>query len=257
MKDLQNLIIVVEDDFIIAQDLKEIIESEGFKVICESESVDNAIKIIKDLNPVLVVLDINLKAEKDGIEIGKFLLDYDKIPFIYVTSYSDTLTINRVKETRPYGYIKKPFNPVDIITNINIILNNFYHRNIDILRIDKDLNSLNDEIPFILRRIINYINTNINETIEIDQLVIQTRWEKPHFSRMFKKYLGITPYQYILNQKIEKSKSILKETNNQIFEIAYELGFNSHSNFTTRFKKITGYSPDDYRRIHNTRKWME
>ena len=47
MKDLQNLIIVVEDDFIIAQDLKEIIESEGFKVICESESVDNAIKIIQ------------------------------------------------------------------------------------------------------------------------------------------------------------------------------------------------------------------
>jgi AraC family transcriptional regulator len=73
---------------------------------------------------------------------------------------------------------------------------------------------------------------------------------------MFKKYLGITPYQYILEQKIEYSKTLLIETNNQIFDIAYELGFNNHSNFSVRFKKITGYTPGDFRKIHNTKKWL-
>ena len=245
MKSNNPLIIVVEDDYLIALDLKEILESEGYSVITEFNSVEHVIELIKNLNPVLVILDVNLKLDKDGVYIGNFLLQHDKVPFIYVTSYSDKITINRIKETRPFGFIKKPFNPIDIITNVNIVLNNYYHRNIDVLRTEHGDTELKDENPFIIKKIIQYINSHISETIEIEDLVKLTRWEKHHFS-----------YQYILEQKIEYSKTLLIETNNQIFDIAYELGFNSHSNFSVRFKKITGYTPEDFRKINNTKKWL-
>jgi AraC-like DNA-binding protein len=253
MNSSKPLIIVVEDDYLIALDLKEILESEGYSVISEINSIEHAIELIKKLNPVLVIIDVNLKMDKDGIYIGNFLLELDKIPYIYVTSYSDTLTINRIKETRPFGFIKKPFNPIDIITNVNIVLNNYKHNKIDVVRNNKK-EEITDESPFIIKKTIQYINSHIYETIEIEQLVSLTRWKKHHFSRMFIKYIGVTPYQYILNQKIELSKSLLIETNNQIVDIAYELGFNNHSNFSTRFKKITGKSPEDFRKINNIKK---
>ena len=256
MKDNKPLIFVVEDENIIALDLKEILEKEDFSVIAEVNSVEHVLELIKELNPVLVILDVNLKMDKDGIDIGNFLLDYDKIPYLYVTSYSDSITVNRIKATRPFGFIKKPFNEIDIITNVNIVINNYHYRNVDVNRKEKTDEIIKDEIPFIIKKTIQYINCHINQTIEIDELVKLTRWEKHHFSRMFNKYVGMTPYQYILNQKIDYSKSLLIETNNQIIDIAFELGFNSHSNFSIRFKKISGYTPEDYRKIHNVKKWL-
>ena len=256
MKDNKPLIFVVEDENIIALDLKEILEKEDFSVITEFNSVEHVIELIKELNPVLVILDVNLKMDKDGIDIGNFLLDYEKIPYLFVTSYSDSITVNRIKATRPFGFIKKPFNEIDNITNVNIVINNYHYRNVDVNRKEKTDEIIKDEIPFIIKKTIQYINCHINETIEIDELVKLTRWEKHHFSRMFNKYVGMTPYQYILNQKIDYSKSLLIETNKQIIDIAFELGFNSHSNFSIRFKKISGYTPEDYRKIHNVKKWL-
>jgi AraC-like DNA-binding protein len=256
MKITKPLIIVVEDEYFIALDLKDILEKEGFSVITEINSVEHAIELIKELNPGLVILDVNLKMKKDGIDLGIFLLEYDKIPYLYLTSYSDSITMNRIKATRPFGFIKKPYNEIDIITNVNIIINNYYYRNIDITRNNKKVEIINDEAPFIIKKTIQYINRHVNEPIEIDELVKLTKWEKHHFSRMFNKYVGLTPYQYILNRKIDYSKSLLIETNNQIIDIAFGLGFNSHTNFSVRFKKITGYTPENFRKIQNVKKWL-
>jgi AraC-like DNA-binding protein len=256
MKVNKPLIIVVEDEYVIAQDLKEILESEGYCVIIEFNSVEHVIELIKELNPVLVILDVNLKMDKDGIDIGVFLLDYDKIPYLYLTSYSDSITVNRIKATRPFGFINKPYNEIDIITNVNIVINNYQHRNVDVNRKEKTDEIIKDETPFIIKKTIEYINSHIHEAIEIDELRKLTKWEKHHFSRMFNQYVGMTPYQYILNQKIDYSKSLLIETNNQIVDIAFELGFNSHSNFSTRFKKISGYTPEEFRKINNVKKWL-
>lgn len=250
------LIIVIEDESIIAQDIKEILENEGFQVLIDINSIEHAIELIKELKPVLIILDINLKMDKDGTYIGNFLLEYDKVPYVYISSYSDSRTVDRIKTTRPYGYINKPYRDVDIITNVNIIINNFNYRRVDITRRVKEDEIVKDEIPFIIKKSISYVNDNIYGKIEISELAIQTKWDIFHFSRMFKKYVGLTPYQYILNRKIEISKSILIDTNKQIIDIAFELGFDNHSNFTTRFKKFTGYSPDSFRKINRVKKWL-
>lgn len=241
------LILIVEDELIIALDIKEILEGEGYKAIIDVVTVTDAIEVIEKQNPSLVLIDINLKQEKDGVYLGAYLLKKDSIPFIYISSYSDNTTLERVSETRPYGYIVKPFKPEDVKSTVSIVLNNYIYRNIDVVRQDKEINN---DVPFILKQTVKYINDNINEKINISDLAKQTRWESQHFNRLFAQYIGVTPYKYILSKKIEKSKTLLIETSLPILQISFDLGFKSHSNFCSVFKKYTGKTPDNFRKSY-------
>jgi AraC-like DNA-binding protein/CheY-like chemotaxis protein len=241
------LILIVEDELIIALDIKEILNEEGYDAIINIVNVDDAITAVESLNPSLVLIDINLKQDKDGVDLGTYLLQKDKVPFIYLTSYSDKTTLERVSETRPYGYIVKPFKPADLKTTVAIVLNNFKHRNIDVIRQDKEINN---DIPFILKQSIKYINENITEKIKISELAQQTRWESQHYNRLFTQYIGTTPYKYIIDKKIEKAKTLLVETTIPIVQVSFDLGFKSHSNFCANFKKATGKTAENYRKWH-------
>jgi YesN/AraC family two-component response regulator len=245
---MKPLILIVEDELIIALHIKEILKEEGFDAIINVDNVNDAITTIENLNPSLVLIDISLRQDKDGVHLGAFLLERDKIPFIYITSYSDKSTLERVRETRPYGYIVKPFKPTDLKSTVDIVLHNFKHRNIDVLRQDKEISN---DIPFILKQSLKYINDNINEKIKISDLANQTRWESQHFNRLFTQYIGSTPYKYIMDKKIEKAKTLLIETKIPIVQLSFDLGFKSHSNFCSIFKKATGKTPENFR------KWYE
>ncbi len=243
---MKQIILVVEDELLIAFDLKEILEEEGFNAIINIVTVAQAIDLIESEKPVLVLIDINLKNNDDGVSLGHYLLKKDTIPYLYITSHSDKVTLDRVKETRPYGFIVKPFKPIDVKTTVSIILNNYQHKNVDPMRLTEPLKN---DIPFRIREIINYINKNIFEKIEIDDLVALTEWKKHHFIRMFTNYLKITPYQYILKVKIEKAKLIISETNQPLTEISQDLGFQSYSNFCIAFKKLNGdENPESFRK---------
>jgi len=242
------IILIVEDELIIALDIKEILIEEGYESVLNVATVEDAIKTIENNTVALVLIDINLKQDKDGVDLGTYLLEKDRIPFIYVTSYSDKTTLERVSETRPHGFLVKPFKPIDLKTTISIVLNNFIHRNIDVLRQDKEIKT---DIPFILKQSIRYIDENISKKIKISDLAKQTRWESQHFNRLFTQYVGITPYKYIVSKKVDKAKTMLAETTIPITQISFELGFKSHSNFCSIFKKATGKTPENYR------KWYE
>lgn len=239
------LVLIVEDELIIALDIKEILNEEGYEALINIVDVDSAIAAIEEKKPALVLVDINLKSDKDGISLGTYLLERDQIPFIYITSYSDKTTLDKASETRPYGYIVKPFKPADIKAAVSMALNNYKHRNIDVAR---HQDTVETDIPFILKQVISYINNNITEKITVSDLAKQTRWESQHFNRMFSKYVGVTPYKYILDRKIEKAKTLLTETNIPITEVSFELGIKSHSNFCNVFKKATGKTPEAYRK---------
>lgn len=243
-------ILIVEDELIIALDLKEILTEEGYDTITNINNVNDAIIAIETQNPSLVLIDINLKQDKDGIDLGHYLLQKDTIPFIYITSYSNKTTLQKASETRPHGYIVKPFKPEDIKISVAIVLNNFRHRNIDVVRKNSDLN---DEIPFILKTSIDYINQNITNKIQISDLTNLTRWDSQHFNRVFTKYIGVTPYKYILDKKVEYAKTLLADTSIPITQVSYELGFKSHSNFCAAFKKIAETTPENYRRQYEVR----
>jgi len=243
-------ILIVEDEFLIARDIRNILLEEGYNVIGEVDSVEQAIEFIKIKKPDLVLIDIELKKNKDGVDLGMFLLESDEIPYIYLTSNSEKFTFTRASASRPHGFIIKPFRSEDLKTSVAIVLNNFHHKKIDVLRADC---VLDDEVPFILKQTINYINNNITEKLEIKQLAQMTKWKSQHFQRLFTKYLGMSPYQYILIKKIEMAKGLLAETDIQTRQISFEMGFASHSNFCTNFKKLTDKTPQEYRKINKVK----
>jgi AraC-like DNA-binding protein len=244
---MKPTVIIVEDNLIIAMDIRGILEEEGYHVVSNIVSVEQAIFIIEKSPPDLILIDINLKKEKDGINLGHYLLKKGGIPYVYITSCSDKFTLERVKETYPQGFVVKPFKRIDILTTVSLALNNFKQNN---TYTTKTSETVDHEVPYILKGIVGYIEDNINEKITISDLSLQSRWKEQHFIRVFTNYIGETPYQFILSKKIAMAKKMIIETDIPVIEIGFELGFQSHANFCNAFKKITIKTPNEYRKFY-------
>jgi AraC-like DNA-binding protein len=238
-------ILIIEDELIIAIDISNILEKVGYLT---KIGITNAVDAFKELeinSYDLVLIDVKLKNNSNGIDIGAYLLEKNSVPYIYITSISDNVIVEQIKLTRPHGIIIKPYKPVDLITLVSIVLNNYKHRHIDVLRVPQ---KLQDETSFLLKNVIVYIDSNLNKKIDLHQLSILTKWSHQHFIKLFTHYLGQSPYQYILQKKIEKAKALIVETDIPLREIALGFGFESYSNFLNAFKKETGYTPDFHKK---------
>jgi len=115
-------ILIVEDEPIIAADLELTLESMGYNVVGIEDNAEDALISIEENSPDLILLDINLEGDIDGIMLAQDINNSYKIPFVFLTSNADKLTINRVKRTQPAGFIVKPFNEKDLLSNIEIAL---------------------------------------------------------------------------------------------------------------------------------------
>ncbi len=115
-------ILVVEDERILALSLKKKLEKLGFTVTGTASTGDEAIDNANNYKPDLVLMDIVLKGEMDGIETAKHIMKICDIPIIYLTAYADDDTIKRAVKTFPYGYIMKPFKDREIKANIEMAL---------------------------------------------------------------------------------------------------------------------------------------
>jgi transcriptional regulator GlxA family with amidase domain len=98
-----------------------------------------------------------------------------------------------------------------------------------------------------LKAVIDYMNENYTTGVSCTELAKLIKMDKFCFIRSFKAKTGKTPYEYLLDLKIEKAKKMLKANNCSITEISMQCGFSSHSHFTSTFKKRTGISPTEYK----------
>ena len=117
-------ILVVEDDPLIAEDIREILINSNYEVVAVAHHKEGALMILKDSPPDIVLLDINLDNTMDGIEIANQINNFYHIPFIYLTSYSSKAVVADAKPTRPMGYIVKPFEKGDLYAAIEIAIFN-------------------------------------------------------------------------------------------------------------------------------------
>lgn len=120
----EERILIVEDDVSISENIEEILELLGYVNIDIANSANQAVKEIKKHRPDMVFMDIKLKGDKDGIELGEIIKQMVDAPIVYVTSYSDPEIIERAKRTHPAGFIVKPFNTNDIHAMVEIVLYN-------------------------------------------------------------------------------------------------------------------------------------
>ncbi len=118
---MSNLkILVVEDEAIVARDLKNSLKNLGHEVIDVVASGEEAVARALALSPDLVLMDIMLRGELDGIEAAARIRKEIDLPVIYLTAYADEDTLKRAKITTPLGYILKPFNERELHTSIEI-----------------------------------------------------------------------------------------------------------------------------------------
>ena len=116
---------IIEDELIVARSISVLLKNMGYNPIKPVRNYDDALNMIRTESPDLLLVDIILDGEKDGIELAKTVNKEFGIPFIFLTANSDPSTIDRAKEVRPYAYLVKPFYEKDLHTSIEIAFNNF------------------------------------------------------------------------------------------------------------------------------------
>ncbi|WP_394773110.1 sigma 54-interacting transcriptional regulator [Flavobacterium sp.] len=162
---IEKNILIVEDQFIEAYDLQLILEKANYKVLGIARSVDKALEILETQKPDLVLLDIMLKGDKNGIELAH-ILKKKNIGFIFISANSSKQILEKAKTTQPFGFIVKPFRDQDILTTLEIA---FY-------RLDYSLESQLLQQLELKNNITNLINSdfNIEEALQAFAKIIQT-----------------------------------------------------------------------------------
>ncbi len=124
---IDTKILIVEDEQIIAENLRFILNEYGYSFVDVAMDKDEAIHLFEKNNYDLVLMDVNLgmASSSDGIDLIKELKKKYSFIFIYVTANADTNTVEKAKETNPAGYIVKPFVNSSIYANVEIALNTF------------------------------------------------------------------------------------------------------------------------------------
>lgn len=134
-------ILIVEDEPLISEDLSMILANEGYQICGQAYEGTEALSMVKNLSPDLVLLDISLGSPAvNGFDIAEYLNNKYKIPFIFITSFSDNYTLDMAKDLYPEGYIVKPFKKKDILASIGIIAHKIKNRYISPYLSLEDLN---------------------------------------------------------------------------------------------------------------------
>ncbi len=121
-------ILIVEDEAIVALEIKRTILKIGFGVSNMVTNYNDALASIKEQTPDIIILDIHLRNSKDGIETAKEIQKISNIPIIFLTAFSNDETIERAIETNPIGYIVKPFKRADIKSTLKLAIHKINHR---------------------------------------------------------------------------------------------------------------------------------
>jgi DNA-binding LytR/AlgR family response regulator len=115
-------ILVVEDELIVSKDIQQSLIKLGYEIAGASKTAEDALEKAKAEMPDLILMDIMLKGEMNGIEAADIIKKELGIPVIFLTAYADENTINKAKKSEPYGYLIKPFKDVELQTTIEIVL---------------------------------------------------------------------------------------------------------------------------------------
>ena len=132
-------ILIVEDELLIAEDIKTTVEELGYNVVAVAARADKAIEILNTQKVDLILLDITIKGGINGIDLAEIVNQKFKIPFIYVTSHADSKTVTEAIKTAPQGYVVKPYSNSDLYTSIALAFENKKEETVTFLpNTDKD-----------------------------------------------------------------------------------------------------------------------
>jgi DNA-binding LytR/AlgR family response regulator len=232
-------ILIVEDELIIAENTKIILSKNGYTVIGIAKNYNQVFDIIVQKKPDLILLDINLNNEKSGIDIAIELNKNHNIPFIFTTSYSDSITLDQAKVTAPLNYLVKPFTEEQLISLIKISTFK-YIKNLEVkdsIEVTKS-NYKNDEYIFVKEKLDlikikisdikwihsdgNYLEIYCNDKFKLIRATISSFYESlpENFIRIHNSYIINMNYLDIIQSSyviINKNKIPISKNYKQDF----------------------------------------
>ncbi|MGM0582266.1 MAG: response regulator transcription factor [Bacteroidota bacterium] len=175
-------ILIIEDELLIAQDLAYLLEDLGFKCVGIAKNYERAMFLFNTNEVHLVLCDINIEGDKDGIETVLELNKIRKCPTIYLSAYSDHELIARTTDTSTYGYLVKPYNERSLDVAINLAINKFYQNEFTAINQDFLSNFTSREIEIIKLLAAGKSSTEIAEILFISPQTVSK-----HRSNILKK----------------------------------------------------------------------
>jgi len=210
-------ILIVEDDVLVAEDMRHILQNSGYSVTSIATSGREALIKVKKDCPDLVLMDIVLKGKMDGIETAHKINTHFDIPIIYITAYSGKDTLEATKLTEPYAYIIKPIDEKELLIAIEIALNKYKEKkNIEKALSESEnrcrqlIENINDSIVLLDEKgIISFVNDNFLE--------LSGYLQEEVIGQSIEEFLERGFLEKYRKQVLEK-----KMANNQTFELVWK-----------------------------------
>ena len=133
--------LVVEDEALIRLDIVEILEDAGFTIVSEGASGDEAVLKARELEPDLIVMDVKMPGEIDGIAAAQKIMDERRTAIVMLTAYSQSDLVARARDAGAMAYVVKPFTPGDLIPAVEIAISRYQ----EISALEKEVLDLTDQ----------------------------------------------------------------------------------------------------------------
>ena len=186
-------ILIVEDDMIIAANISLQLSNLGYEVIGIETRGEEAISHATANCPDIILLDINLRGNINGIEAAEQIQKNKKIPIIYLTANSDEATFAKAKATRPHAFISKPFNSLNLQRTIALVVDQIKDN-------DMDANEVSDNLEVLLDRIFVRHNGKMVKLLLDDILYIEADRNYSNIVTSTGNYLVSTTLKVVENE---------------------------------------------------------
>lgn len=118
-------VMIVEDEAIVAMDLSMGLQQDGYNVVGIADNYEEAMQLYKDNDVDILLMDIHIHGDKDGVDTATSLMKIKEVPLIFLTAFTDAATIERVKHTGPAAFLTKPYNIENVRIAIDLALHHF------------------------------------------------------------------------------------------------------------------------------------
>lgn len=233
-------VLLVEDETTIRKGIKSLLEEviTGYKVMWESSNGYTALEIVNIEIPDIVITDIRMP-KMDGIEFISLLRGkHPYIPVIVISGHDDYDYVREALKLGVKDYLLKPINRSELAS----ILYSMRQQEYDALDVSSSKDSL------YVRQIKEVIEKHLEEELTLNFISNTLNLHPNYISQLFKQETNENLSEYILSRRISKSKELLTNTNLKIYDIAHLVGYSNSKHFASIFKKVSGKTPQQYRR---------
>jgi two-component system response regulator YesN len=240
-------VLLVEDELVILSGLRKLIGEviQGFVVCGEARNGKEALNLMKEQLPDVIVTDIRMK-EMHGLEmIERIRAQYALIPILIISGYDDFEYVKSALRWRVVDYLLKPVDRIELAKVLGRIRQELdEQRGIAIHEAQKG-----DESPErpLIKKIKRIIKDRLDQDISLKYVAEQVQMNHQYLSTLFKAETGSNFMEYVTELRIERAKELLRDTNLKIYEVARLSGYANAKHFMNMFKQAVGVTASEFR----------